>query len=98
MVALPPAVADARPFLDDERVNAQLIETGRDRKTRLSAADDENHRLPIVIGNRLPAHVRPVVAAEIPRISGSGWPIGADFLLVALQRLERRREEPRLHI
>ena len=97
VVALPPAVADARPLLDDKGIDAQLVQPRRDRETRLGGADHQHRRLPVVIGAGLAAHVRPVVAAEIPRIGSAGRPVGADLLLVALQRLERRRDEPCLH-
>ena len=48
----------------------------------LGAADDEHRRLAVLIGLRLAAHVRPVVAAEIAGIGGAGRAVGADLLLV----------------
>ena len=47
VVALAPVVADALVLVDDERVDADLPEPGRDGQTRLAAADDQHRRLAV---------------------------------------------------
>ena len=95
VVALAPAVADARPVLDHQRIDPQLVQPCGDRQAGLGGADHQHRRLPIRIGGGFAAGVSPVVAAEIARICRAGWPIFADFFLVPRQRLQRGREVPR---
>ena len=97
MIPFPPAIADARPLLDHQRIDTELIEPRGDREPRLGGTDHEDRRLPIFVGTGLAAYVRPVIAAEIPRIGGAGWAVGTDFLLVSVQRLQRCGQEPRFH-
>src|ERR1700751_1801440 len=97
MIPLSPAVADARPLIDDQRIDALLIEARSNREPCLRAADHEDRGLSILIRDCLPSHVRPVVAAEIPRVRGAARSIGPDFLLMTRQRVQRGRHEPGLY-
>ena len=68
VIALAPVVADARPTVDDQRIDAQMGEARCDRKPGLSPADDEHGRIPLVIGGGRFPQVEPVGAAKIARI------------------------------
>ena len=71
MVALSPAVADARPLVDDEVVDADLIETCGHGQASLCAPDDENGWVAAFIVDGLSSCVFPVVTAEVARIGGA---------------------------
>jgi len=43
VVAPPPVVADARPAIGDEGIDAELAKPRGDRQTRLAATDDEQY-------------------------------------------------------
>jgi hypothetical protein len=65
VIAVAPVVADALAAIGDQRVEPQLSETGRSRQSGLSATDDQNVRIAILVrGSRLP-HVEPVRSAEV---------------------------------
>ena len=94
MIALAPVVADPLPAIDDQRVDVELAEPGRDRKARLAAADHEDGGVAVGVGLALAALIEPVVAAEIARVGLARWPALADVLLETFQLLERGEEHP----
>ncbi len=51
VIAIAPVVADARLAIDDQRIDAQLLEARGDRKPGLSAADHEHGRVAVGIGD-----------------------------------------------
>ena len=83
MVALAPVVADALMPVDDQRVDAELMQPRGDRQSGLAAADHEHRRIAVGIGALAGETVEPVVGAEIARcdcpvrarrLNASSWP------------------------
>ncbi len=95
MVALAPVVADARPAVDDERIDAALREARTDRKPGLSAADDQHRRLAVGVRSRGLAQVEPVRPAEVAGVRLSRRPEAPGVLLVAFQLVQRGEQRPR---
>ena len=96
VVALAPVVADARPAVDDQGVDLQLLQPRRDRKPGVSAADHQHVGIAVGIFGRLLAQVEPVGAAKVARIGLAARPQGSELLLKALQLVERGEQRPRL--
>ena len=60
VVAPAPVVADARPAIDDERVDAERLQARGDRKAGLPAADDEHLGISIGVGGGRLAQIEPI--------------------------------------
>ena len=65
MVALTPVVADARQAVDNERLDAKLTETGRNREPGLAATHDQHRGIAVGIRGGGFAEIEPVGTAEI---------------------------------
>src|SRR2546423_15053082 len=94
MIAIAPVVADARFAVDNQRIDLQLLETCRDRKSGLSAADHQRDRIAVGIFGRGLALIETIGAAQIPRIGlapGSRYSL---LLLITFQFVERREQRP----
>src|SRR5258705_9071933 len=96
MIAVAPVVADARLAIDNQRVNLQLLETCRDRKSGLSATDHQRDRIAVGIFGRGLAQVEPGGAAKIPRIGLALRPRSSLLLLKTFQFVERCEQRPGL--
>ena len=95
VVALAPVVADARPAIDDQRIDLQLCKARGDREPGLPAAHHEHHRIALVVRlGRSPLR-QPVRRGEIARVRPALGSQAADLFLVALQLVERREQRPR---
>ena len=92
MVARAPVVADALVAVDDQRVDAELMQARGNRKSGLAAADNEHRGLAIVIGARLAQPVGPVLGAEIARAVGLGP--DAECLFVSSEFFQCRDDRP----
>ena len=95
VVAPAPVVADARPAVDDQRVDLELAEARRRREPALSAADHENRGVAIFIGGALLPEIEPVRTGEIARIRPALRAPAADVLFELLELVERREDRPR---
>ena len=84
VVAPPPVVADARPAIDDEGIDAELAKPGGDRQTRLAATDDEHVRVAAAVVARGLAQVGPGRSAEVAGVAVTARPAAAGALFVAL--------------
>src|SRR5438270_5964040 len=94
VIAPAPVVADARPAIDNQRIDAERLEARADRQAGLAATDNEHLRVAIGIGARRAAPVEPVGAREIARIRLAGRTSLTDALFMAAQLLERRQQRP----
>ena len=54
--------------VDDQRVDAEMVEPRRGRQAGLAAAHDQHGRVVVGVGARLAALVEPVLAAEVARV------------------------------
>src|SRR2546430_13019169 len=94
MIAIAPVVADARFAVDNQRIDLQLFETCRDRKSGLSAADHQRDRIVVGIFGLGLAQIEPIGAAKIPRIGLALGPRSSLPLLKTFQFVERREQRP----
>src|SRR5260221_3020318 len=78
--------------VDDERIDAKLMQARGDRKPGLSAANDNDRRIVIGISARLGEAVTPVFGAEITRAVASRMFLECFF--VAFELLQRRDDRP----
>jgi hypothetical protein len=51
---------------DDERIYADLRKTRRQRQTALTGADDQDLWIAILVGRRLPPHIKPSPTRPLP--------------------------------
>ncbi len=84
VITLAPVVADARLTVHDERIDLQLGQACRDRKSGLSPADHEHNWILIGIPGVGFPDVEPVGAAEIARIGLAIGPRSPDLFLEPL--------------
>ena len=96
MITLAPVVPDARLAIDDQRIDAELRETRRDRQPGLTAADDQHGGVAVLVDGGSLAQIEPIGSAEITRIGLALRPRLPDMLLVALYFVERRQKRPGL--
>ena len=94
VVAVAPTVADPRPLLDDERVNAELVQSRGHGKPGLRTAHHQHRWLWPIVVLRFAPHIFPVVAAEVARVGGTARTVTADRLLKPRQLLKRRGQHP----
>jgi hypothetical protein len=95
VVALAPAVADARPAIDDQRVDLELREPRGDREPGLAAADHEHGRIAVRILRRGSPQVEPVRSAEVARVRLALGARPPDHFLDSVQLVERGEQRPR---
>jgi len=81
MVALAPAVADPFVLVDDQSVDAELAQGGRNRQSGLAAAYDQRNGIAIRIGLRGDALVLPVVP---PKLREYASPVGRRLPISAI--------------
>src|SRR4051812_20866116 len=98
VVSAPPVIADARPTIDDQRIDAELRQARSDRKPGLSAADDQHLRMALAVIARGFPQVAPGRTAESARIAMAARSATADVLLVAFQLIERGEKRPCLTV
>ena len=65
VIAVTPIITDTAVFIDDQSINAQLGQAGRNRQPGLSATNDQNGRVSVTILLGRDALVQPVWSAEI---------------------------------
>ena len=78
--------------VDNQRVDAELMQARGNRKPGLTAANNEHRGVAIVIGARLAQPVGPVLGAEIARAVGFGP--DAECLFVSSEVFQRRDDRP----
>ena len=88
VIAPAPAIADAREFVNDQRVDADASKRGRKRQTGLAAADDKHHGFAVSIRLDGLALLLPVGAAEVARKGLAGRTASADGFLEAFQLVQ----------
>ena len=91
VIALAPIVADARVAIDDQRVDADLLQPRGDAEPGLAAADDQHRRIAVAISALPRETVGPVLGAEVARRIGLAaalerFLMAADFVQVGVQR------------
>ena len=94
MIALAPVVADALLAVDDQRIDPQRLQPGRDRQPGMAAADHQHVRIAAGIFDLRLAQVEPVRAAKIPRIGFAARPLGAELFLKTLELAEFGQQRP----
>src|SRR5215467_8195660 len=92
MVARAPVVADTLVPIDDQRIDAELMQARGNRKPGLAAADNKHRGIAIVISARLAQAVGPVLGAEIAR--AVGLRPDSECLFVSSEFFERRDDRP----
>ena len=92
VIALAPIVADALVPVDDQRIDAELLQPRRDREAGLAAADHEHSG--VAIGKRALAGepVGPIFGAEIARRVRFRAPL--EFFFVAPEFVQIRVQRP----
>ena len=102
VIARAPVVADTRMAVDDQRVDAELMQARGNRKPGLSAADHDHRRVMVGIRARLGKAIAPVRSAEVAdAVAGLGRTV-FQFLLVTPELFKRGddcpRAQPRRHL
>src|SRR6059058_2387929 len=67
MIPRAPVVADACVAVDDQRVDAKLLQACGNRETGLSAADNEHGGIAVGVGACFGEAIAPVLGAEVAR-------------------------------
>ena len=67
VIALAPVVADARVAVDDQRIDAELLQPRGDAQPGLPASDDQHGGIAVGISALSRATVGPVLGAEVAR-------------------------------
>ena len=92
VITLAPIVADTLMPVDDQRVDAELLQPRRDREAGLAAADHDDRGIAIGKSALAGAPVGPIFGAEVARRVRFAAPL--ELLFVAAQFVQIRVQRP----